>query len=90
MALVAFGRKTLDPERPTHGEVLLVIRDLPRRFRSCSLDVSMRGTSELYEDWVAIRVTAEQPEVADGCVEWLSRQLTSRSIVIVPLEHIGS
>jgi hypothetical protein len=90
MALVAFGRTIFDPERSAYLDVMLVLRDLPRRFRGCAAEIAMRGSSSDYEDWVAVKVAGDRDDLESACAEWIVKQATRRGLVIVPLDATGS
>jgi hypothetical protein len=84
MPILAFGRKILDPQHSTYGEAVLVLREMPRRFKRCRVDIVMRGASADYEDWIAILVSAEDVILEGACVDWLTKQVTRRGFALVP------
>jgi hypothetical protein len=90
MAKVAFGRRILDPKNPTYQAVQSVLREVPKRYRSCSVQIIMRGTSAEYEDWVAVEVLQDHDPAASACVDWITQQVTRRGFVIVPPRGLGN
>jgi hypothetical protein len=90
MAKIAFGRRTFDPADPAIEAVQFVLRELPKRYRSCSAEVVMRGSSVEYEDWVALEVLEERDKLASSCIEWIAKRITRRGLVIVPMGGLGN
>jgi hypothetical protein len=84
MPIVTFGKRVLDPQQSTFTETVLVLRDMPRRYKTCDVDIVMRGASADFEDWIAVRIASVDKALEESCVDWLMKQMSRRGCALVP------
>jgi hypothetical protein len=84
MEVIAFGRRVVDLAHQTYDELSHLLSALPRRFKPCEIEIVMRGSSADFDDWVALRVSTNMPDVERACVEWNSQQMTRRGFALLP------
>jgi hypothetical protein len=44
----------------------------------------MRGSSADFDDWIALSVSTDKPDVERACVDWIGQQMTRRGLALLP------